>query len=50
MIKEYRCPKCHRKLLYLEGKANIKCPKCKSIVEIDTLKNKVIIKSQEQRK
>ena len=41
---DIRCPKCGRKLMELEGHACIKCPKCKSIVEIDTKTKKSDIK------
>lgn len=39
---DIRCPKCGRKLMEIKGQAqvNIKCAKCKSIVIIDTSKNK----------
>lgn len=36
---EVRCPRCGRKLMELQGQASIKCPKCKSIVDVDTRKN-----------
>jgi LSD1 subclass zinc finger protein len=35
---EVRCPNCGRKLMELKGQATVKCPKCKSMVEIDTTK------------
>lgn len=39
-MKELRCPNCKRKLLEVKGQAliSIKCPKCKTIVTLDTTK------------
>lgn len=33
---EIRCPRCGRLLGYIDGRAEIKCSKCKSIVEAET--------------
>lgn len=33
---EIRCPHCGRLLGYIDGRAEIKCPKCKAIVEAET--------------
>lgn len=35
MIRPFRCPNCDRLLGKFEGKGEIKCPRCKAIVEFD---------------
>lgn len=35
-MKSIRCSKCNKLLLKLEGKAEVKCPKCKHINTFDT--------------
>ena len=35
MIKEVRCPHCGRLLGKFKGEGEIKCPRCKSIVEFN---------------
>ena len=41
---EVRCPNCGRKLMEVDGKATVKCPKCKNLVDIDTQIGKVNIR------
>lgn len=36
MYMTVRCPNCGRKLMEIEGKAQTKCARCKSLVDIDT--------------
>lgn len=36
MYHSVRCPNCGRKLIEIEGRAMAKCPRCKSLVDIDT--------------
>ena len=35
MFKEVRCPNCNRKLGNVDGRAEIKCQKCKSLILFD---------------
>lgn len=49
ILEEVRCPSCHRKLGNLNGQAQIKCSKCRSIVEIDTEARKIYIKPERQK-
>ena len=36
MFTTVRCPNCGRKLMEIDGKAQTKCARCKSLVDIDT--------------
>ena len=36
MLEKIRCPRCHRLLMAVNGQAEVKCSKCKSLVFIDT--------------
>lgn len=49
VLEEIRCPKCSKKLLNLKGQAEIKCSKCKALIEVDTEARKLIIKSERQK-
>lgn len=56
ILEEVRCPhvfqdgtKCNRRLGDINGQAQIKCPKCKSMVIVDTTERKIYIK-EERRK
>lgn len=49
ILEEIRCPGCKRKLMNLSGQAQVKCPKCKAVVEIDTDTRKVYIKPERQK-
>lgn len=40
-MKEIRCPKCNKLLLKGEGKGEVKCNRCKTIVEYDTSKKEI---------
>lgn len=53
ILEEIRCPgvlpdgmKCNRRLGDINGQARIKCPKCKSMVIVDTTERKVYIKPE----
>lgn len=35
-MKEFRCEKCGKLLAKIEGKAEIKCPRCKTINTMNT--------------
>lgn len=39
-MKSIRCIKCNKLLLKLDGRAEVKCPKCKHINTFDTNTNK----------
>ena len=46
VLEQVRCPHCHKRLCDLNGQAQIKCPKCKSLVEVDTETRKIYIKKK----
>jgi phage FluMu protein Com len=50
ILDEIRCPECGRKLMELCGQAQVKCPKCKSMIfaNITDTERKVYIKSERQ--
>ena len=49
ILEEIRCPGCKRKLMNLRGQAQVKCPKCKALVEVNTDARKVYIKPERQK-
>jgi len=48
-LEEVRCPGCGRKLGNINGQAQIKCSKCKALVEVDTVERKIYIKPERQK-
>lgn len=56
ILEEVRCPnilpdgtKCNRRLADINGQAQIKCPKCKSLVHVDTIARKIYIKTERRK-
>ena len=56
ILEEVRCPgtltdgtRCNRRLADIKGQAQIKCPKCKSLVHIDTDARKIYIKAERRK-
>ena len=51
-LEQIRCPnpQCNRRLVDLKGQAEIRCPKCKALVEIDTDAKKIYIKKESVKK
>ena len=49
IFEEVRCPDCGRKLMYLNGQAQVKCPKCKALVIADTEARKYYVKKERQK-
>lgn len=56
ILEEVRCPgvlpngvKCNRRLADINGQAQIKCPKCKSMVIVDTEARKIYVKAERQK-
>ena len=43
VYEQVRCPICNRRLVDLHGQAQIRCPKCKALVEIDTEAEKIFV-------
>lgn len=43
ILEQVRCPHCGRRLADLEGRAQIRCGKCKALVDIDTIERKIHI-------
>lgn len=51
ILEQIRCPSCNRRLMDLEGHAQIVCSKCKSLVDVDTETRKIyIIREREKKK
>ena len=50
-LEQIRCPnpQCNRRLVDLKGQAQIRCPKCKALVEIDTDARKIYIKKEREK-
>lgn len=48
VLEQIRCPICNRRLADLKGQAQIKCSKCKTLLEIDTEKRKINIIKERQ--
>jgi phage FluMu protein Com len=51
-LEQIRCPnpQCNRRLVDLSGKAEIICPKCKSLIFVDTDERKIYIKPKSVKK
>ena len=49
ILEQVRCPGCNRRLADLNGQAQIRCPKCKALVEVDTEARKIYIKTERQK-
>ena len=49
ILEQIRCPHCNRRLMDLSGHAQVRCPKCKALVEIDTEARKVYIRPERQK-
>jgi LSD1 subclass zinc finger protein len=51
ILDEIRCPGCGRKLMELNGYAQVKCPKCKSMIvaNITDTERKVYIKPERRK-
>lgn len=49
ILEEIRCPKCNKKLLNLSGQAEMPCPRCKTLLHIDTEQRKIIIIKERQK-
>lgn len=49
ILEQVRCPMCNRLLGNIKGQAQIKCPKCKAMVEVDTETRKCYVKAERQK-
>lgn len=49
ILEQIRCPACNRLLGNLKGQVQIKCPKCKALVEADTEARKVYIRHERHK-
>ena len=49
VLEEIRCPKCGKKLMNLNGQAEMPCPRCKALLHIDTVERKVVILKERQK-
>lgn len=43
ILEQIRCPQCNRRLVDLKGQAQIRCSKCKALIEVDTETRKMFI-------
>lgn len=43
ILEQIRCPLCNRRLMDLKGQAQVRCPKCKALVGINTEERKVYV-------
>lgn len=48
ILEQIRCPKCNRRQMDLNGQAEIICPKCKSLIFVDTEARQIYIKEREK--
>ena len=46
ILEQVRCPRCNRRLMDMNGQAQIRCPKCKALVEIDTVARHIHIRTE----
>ena len=44
VLETVRCPRCNRRLMDLSGQSEVICPKCKSLVFIDTDNRQIFIR------
>ena len=49
-LEQIRCPQCNRRLVDLKGQAQIRCTKCKALVEVDTDARKIYIHKKSVKK
>ena len=50
IYEQIRCPQCGRRLVDMHGQAQIRCSKCKSLVQIDTEARKIYIIEKPKKK
>ena len=50
ILEQIRCPQCNRRLMDLNGQSEVRCPKCKSLVFVDTEARKIYIKQESVKK
>ena len=43
-LEQVRCPVCNRRLMDVSGQAQIRCSKCKALVDIDTEARKINVR------
>jgi LSD1 subclass zinc finger protein len=44
-LEQIRCPQCNRRLMDLKGQSEIRCPKCKALVFVDTDAKQIYIRA-----
>jgi phage FluMu protein Com len=49
IYEQIRCPQCNRRLVDLHGQAQIRCTKCRALVEVDTEARKIYIIKERQK-
>ena len=50
VLEQIRCPICNRRLADLKGQAQIRCGKCKALVEVNTETRKVFVKENPKKR
>lgn len=48
IYEQIRCPHCGKRLVDMCGQAQIRCSRCKSLVEIDTVARKIFIHKEKE--
>ena len=48
ILEQVRCPQCNRRLVDLKGQAQIRCPRCKVLIECDTDTRKLYIRERQK--
>ncbi|MBR5873301.1 MAG: Com family DNA-binding transcriptional regulator [Oscillospiraceae bacterium] len=49
VLEQVRCPQCQKLLGALNGQAQIKCGRCKALIDIDTEKRTIKIIKERQK-
>ena len=49
ILEQIRCPQCNRRLMDLNGQAQVRCPKCKALVDVDTEARKINVIAERQK-
>ena len=49
VLEEIRCPVCKKKLMTLTGRAEVMCPRCKSLIVADTETRIIMVKPKERQ-
>ncbi len=48
VLEEIRCPVCKKKLMTLNGQAEVMCPRCKALISVNTDTRKIVVIQKER--